>query len=514
MTAQAPPAPSPVPPLSRARKRTILAATILGSAMGWLDSTVVNVALPALQRALGASAAEAQWVMNAYLLFLGALLLAGGAAGDRYGRKRVFLIGVAIFTLASIACALAPDAQVLVAARAVQGIGAALLTPASLALLSANFPDNERGQAIGLWAGLGAVTSAVGPLVGGWLVDHVSWRAIFYLNVPLALGTIALTLYATPESRDPEAKHLDVWGAVFCAASLGLFTWGLTVAGANGFGSRWVIGGLVGGVACALAFTAVEAKSKSPMLPFALFRSRDFLGTNLLTFLLYFALSGALFFLPFELIRIHGYAAAAAGAALLPFPLLMGVLSSPVGWLGDRFGPRWFLTFGPIIAGAGLAMFGWATQEPDYWRGVFPAVLTLAFGMTLAVAPLTTTVMNSVPQIHAGTASGVNNAVSRVAGLIAIAVMSLVFAAAFDNAVGPRLDALSVPQAQRPAKGSALTVRLTDGKVGAAERAAFDDAYILVMRIAGVCAALGGIAAGVLVRGRGASKEPASISGV
>ncbi len=499
------------PSLSKSKKRLILSATILGSAMGWLDGTVVNVALPQIQQALHAGAAEVQWVMNAYLLLLGALLLVGGAAGDRYGRRRVFLAGVVIFTLASIACALSPDARLLIAARAVQGMGAALLTPASLALLSANFPDNERGQAIGLWAGLGAVTAAIGPLVGGWLVDQVSWRAIFFINVPLAIGTIVLTLIATPESRDPDAKHIDAPGAVLCAVSLGLLTWGLTVAGSEGFRSAWVVGAVAAGVVGAALFALVEAWSKAPMLSFALFKSRDFLAANLLTLLLYFSLSGALFFLPFELIRIHGYAAAAAGAAILPFPLVMGTLSSLTGRLSSRFGPRWFLAAGPVIAGAGLGLFGWASGRDSYWFGVFPAVLLVALGMTVAVAPLTTTVMSSVPQEHAGAASGINNAVSRVAGLIAIAAMSLVFSAAFDRTLGPRLDALHAPQTARPARGAALTLDLKPGDtVRTAERAAFERAYALVMLLAGGCAAAGGVLAGVLVRGR----EPGRISGV
>ncbi len=493
---------STAPKLSAARKRMILMATILGSGMGWLDGTVVNVALPAMQRALNAGAGEVQWVMNAYLLFLGALLLIGGAAGDRYGRRRVFLVGVLVFTAASIACALAPDAKVLAIARAVQGAGAALFTPASLALLSANFPDKERGQAIGLWAGLGALTAAVGPLLGGWLVDIISWRAIFYINVPLALGTIVLTMIATPESRDPEAKHLDAPGAVLCAVSLGALTWALTVAGARGFGSPLVIGALAAGVLGAAAFLWVERRSSSPMLPFALFKSRDFVAANLLTLLLYFALSGAMFFLPFELIRVHGYRATAAGAALLPFPLVMGTLSSLSGRLSDRIGPRWMLAAGPIIAGGGLVMLGWLSGAGGYWVSVFPAVLTLAVGMTIAVAPLTTTVMNAVSATHAGAASGINNAVSRVAGLIAIAAMSLVFAAGFDMFASARLDAAHAPASVRPPQGAALTVAFGHDAWGGAERAAFEDAYRLIMTLAGACAAAGGLVAAIAVRGR------------
>jgi EmrB/QacA subfamily drug resistance transporter len=495
--------PDHVAGLSPGRKRLILLATILGSGMGWLDGSVVNVALPAIQKALNAGSAEVQWVMNAYLLLLGALVLLGGAAADRFGRRLVFLVGVGLFTAASIGCALAPDAQVLVAARAIQGAGAALLTPASLALLSANFPEKERGQAIGVWAGLGAVTAAIGPLLGGWLVDTVSWRAIFFINVPLALGTVVLTLMATPESRDPDAKGLDAVGAVLCAGSLGLITWALTAAGTRGFATSWVWAPLAAGGMGAVAFVVAEAKIKAPMVPFYLFKSRDFLATNVLTLLLYFALGGALFFLPFELIRVHGYSATAAGAAVLPFPLVMGALSSLAGKFGDRVGPRIPLSVGPIVAGAGLALLGWGASNGSYWTGVLPAVLMLALGMTLSVAPLTTTVMGSVEQAHAGTASGINNAVARVAGMLAVAVMSLVFALAFDLGVGPRLDAVRAPANARPAKGSALTVAVgAAGPVGAAERAAFDEAYRLVMFITGGCAAAGGLVAGVMLKSR------------
>ena len=452
------------PSLTKSKKRLILSATILGSAMGWLDGTVVNVALPQMQQALSASAADVQWVMNAYLLFLGALLLVGGAAGDRYGRRLVFLVGVAIFTLASIACGLAPNAPILVAAQAVQGIGAALLTPAGLALLSANFlattnaakPDRPVG---GPGLGHRRHRALDGRLAGG---PRVLARDLLHQRPARGQGARCA---ADPdrharEPANPNAKHLDAPGAVLCAASLGLLTWGLTVAGSRGFHSPWVIGAVAAGVIGAALFALVEARSKSPMLSFALFRSRDFLATNLLTLLLYFALSGALFFLPFELIRIHGYAAAAAGAAVLPFPLVMGTFSSLTGKLSDRFGPRWFLAAGPAIAGAGLALFGWAAGRDSYWTGVFPAVLLVAIGMTLAVAPLTTTVMSSVPQEHAGAASGINNAISRVAGLLAIAAMSLVFSAAFDGALAPKLDALHAPATGRPARGAALTLDL------------------------------------------------------
>jgi EmrB/QacA subfamily drug resistance transporter len=417
----------PGPDQAAPRKRLALAATVLGSSMAFIDGSVVNVALPAMRAALKADAAQVQWIVNAYLLLLGALVLIGGSAGDRYGRRKMFVLGVVLFGLASLACALAPDVGWLIAARAAQGIAAALLVPASLAILGATFGDEERGGAIGAWAGFGAVTTAIGPVLGGWLVDHVSWRAIFLINLPLAAATVWLALAAVRESRDPEVDRLDWLGAGLAAAGLGAATWGLTAAGQRGWTSPAVWAALVLGAVLLGLFVVSQAREKRPMMPLSLYRSRTFSGANLLTLALYFGLTGALFFLPFELIARHGYSAAAAGAALLPFSLVMGTLSGVAGKAADRFGARPLLTVGPILAGIGFGLLGAPWVGSGYWTGVLPAVLVLAIGMTISVAPLTSTVMGAVGASHAGVASGVNNAVARIAGLLAVAALGLVY---------------------------------------------------------------------------------------
>jgi EmrB/QacA subfamily drug resistance transporter len=498
-------APAPQPAASRPRKRLILAATITGSSLAFIDSSVVNVALPAIQRDLHADAAAVQWVVNAYLLLLGALVLIGGAAADRFGRRRIFVVGIAVFTFASIACGLAPNAAALILARAVQGAGAALLTPASLAILGASFPEEERGQAIGAWAGFGALTAAAGPVLGGWLVDAVSWRAIFFLNVPLAAATLALAERYVPESRAPEAKALDYPGAILVASGLGFLTWGLTQASERGFGDRSVFVPILAAILALAAFVVVEKRSPHPMVPLDIFRSRNFVAANLLTLFLYFALGGALFFLPFELIRVHAYTARAAGAALMPLSIIMGAFSGTAGRLADRLGPRLPLTLGPLIAAAGFAALAWAGSRGNYWTGFFPATVVLAVGMTLSVAPLTTTVMNAAAPGHAGTASGINNAVARIAGLLAVAVLSLVFLARFDASVARRLGPSGAP---KPPPGAGLTIEPeATGPVGDAERAALNDAYVSVMLTAAGCAAAGGITAGILIRSRRSPKE-------
>src|ERR1700686_489475 len=420
--------------LSQKRKRLTLAATILGSSMALIDGSVVNIALPAIQQALHADAASTQWIVNAYLLLLGALVLVGGSAADLYGRRRIFLLGIAVFTMASIACGLSPDITVLVVSRAVQGLGAALLTPASLAMLGATFDQHERSHAIGIWAGVGALTAAAGPVLGGWLVDHVSWRALFLLNVPLAVAAAGLPMFFACESRDGKAKRLAWSGAVAVAAGLPAITWALGAIPASGFHDKTVLAALGVGAAFLISFVAIEARSREgAMMPLSLYRSRNFAGTNMLTLLLYFALGGALYYLPFGLIRLGGYSATQAGAALLPFALTMGFGASFAGALADRFGPRLSLTAGPLIAACGLALLAFADLGKSYWAGVFPAIGVLAVGMTITVPPLTSTVMASVGETHAGIASGVNNAVARVAGLLAVAALGAVLFASFSH---------------------------------------------------------------------------------
>jgi EmrB/QacA subfamily drug resistance transporter len=428
-----------------ARRRWTLVATILGSSLTFIDATVVTVALPALQADLHATITDVQWVIEAYALFLGALILVGGSLGDQFGRRRVFLFGVVIFTVASVACGVATSAGMLVAGRALQGIGGALLVPGSLAIISATFNDAERGRAIGTWSGFSAITTAIGPVSGGWLVEHVSWRAVFFLNVPLAIAVVVLSVRFMDESRDPSrTTRIDWSGAVLAVLGLGGTVFGLLEWPPLGARHPLVLGALAIGVGSLVVLIIGERRVESPMLPLALFRSRPFALANLLTLLLYAALSVVLFLAPLNLIQIQHYTATAAGAALLPFPLIMFALSRWSGGLVTRVGSRLPLTAGPSIAAFGLALYARPGIGGTYWTTFFPPVVVMAFGMAVTVAPLTTTVMSAVDPRHAGAASGVNNAVARVAGLLAIAVFGVVLSRTFEARVRPRLDYLAL----------------------------------------------------------------------
>lgn len=427
---------------TQSTKRWVLLATIIGSSMAFIDGTIVNVALPAIQLDLGATASEMQWVVESYALFLASLLLVGGALGDHFGRRRIFLIGIAIFAGASAACALSPDVTTLILARALQGIGGALLVPGSLTLISASFPQQERGRAIGTWSGFSGMTAAIGPVIGGLLVDHYSWVWAFLINIPLAAVVLWIGWRHLPESRGSSARGLDTWGALFATVGLAGVVYAFIEAPARHWNSAPVLVALLLGIAGMMLFAMIERRVRSPMVPLSLFRNRNFAGANLLTLWLYAALGGGLYFFPLNLIQVQDYSATAAGAALLPFILIMFILSRWAGRLVDRFGARLPLVIGPVIAAAGFALFAWPEIGGNYWMTFFPAVVVLGLGMAVTVAPLTTTVMNSVGEELAGVASGVNNAVSRTAALLAIAIFGMVMTWAFDSALGGQLAAM------------------------------------------------------------------------
>ena len=411
----------------RADARWTLVACILASSLSFVDGSVLSVALPAIKASYGARAEQVQWVVNAYLLPLSALLLLGGALGDHFGRRRLLVIGTSIFALASLVCALAPSLPILLAARAAQGIGAALLLPNSLALLNAAFSGENRGRAIGIWAAAGAAAAAIAPLIGGWLVDSVGWPAIFYINLPLALGAIGLAWKFVAESGDPGAGRTDYPGALLATGGLGGVTYALTLWSASG---RWSAAAIaataVGSVLLAGFLFAEHRRGNRAMMPLALFAGRCFSGLNLLTFLLYGAFAAAMLLIPYVLITSGGYSPVEAGLALLPLPILMTAASPKMGSLASRIGPRIPLTIGPLVVGAGM-LLAWLMQPgSSYWAGAFPTILVMALGMTIAVAPLTSSVLGSVEEKHVAMASGFNSAVARTGGLIATALLGSV----------------------------------------------------------------------------------------
>src|SRR5437667_715969 len=484
----------------------VLAAPILGSSMAFIDSTVVNVALPAFQSNFHATVVDVQWVVGSYGLFLSALILAGGALGDAFGRRLMFLLGVGLFATSSVACGFSSSIEQLIVGRSIQGIGAAFLVPGSLAIISACFDEKSRGQAIGTWSGFTAITTALGPVLGGWLVEHVSWHWVFFINVPLAAAVIAISLWHIPETRSAIARHVDWLGALMATAAVGGLVYGFLESSTLGWGHALVVGSLVVGCGSLIVFLFVEARVKSPLVPLALFRSHAFAGANLLTLLLYSALGVFFFLFPLNLIQVRGYSATITGAAGLPMILLMFFLSRWSGGLVSRYAARTPLIFGPLIAAACFALFALPSTGGSYWITSFPAFVVLGLGMSVSVAPLTTVVMTSVEQDHAGTASGVNNAVARVAGVLAIAVLGLVMVSAFRHSlqhalVGLNLapDVLSDIQSNTIKLAGLELLTTVDATTSAAIRSAIAKSFVLGFRvIMMVCAGLA-VASSVVV---------------
>jgi EmrB/QacA subfamily drug resistance transporter len=407
-----------------AKGRWALLATVLGSSVVMLDGTVVNIALPAIGRDLGAGVDGLQWIISGYLLTLASLILLGGSLGDRFGRRRVFVIGVIWFAAASLLCGLAPNLPTLIAARLLQGIGGAMLTPGSLAILQASFVQEDRAMAIGAWSGLGGIATAVGPFLGGWLVQSASWRLIFLLNLPLAVAVVIVALQHVPESEDPDsAREIDVAGAVLATLGLGGTTYALIEAPTAGWTSAGISLSLIVGLGALVAFMFVEGRSRKPMLPLSLFQSRAFTGTNLVTLAVYGAFGGVFFLMVVQLQQVVGMSPIQAGVATLPITALMLVLSPRAGKLAQRIGPRVPLTLGPIVAAAGIALMARIDVGSSYVADILPPLIVFGLGIALTVAPLTATVMASVEERHAGVASAVNNAVARAAGLITVSVL-------------------------------------------------------------------------------------------
>jgi EmrB/QacA subfamily drug resistance transporter len=456
--------------------RWLILATVLGSGVVFLDSTSSHVALPAIAADLGADVAGLQWTINAYTLALASLTLLGGLLGDRFGRRRLFVAGTVWFAAGSLLCGLAPTLTWLVVARALQGVGGALLTPASLALLQTAFPPGERARAVGAWTALSGIGAAAGPLVGGWLVDTWSWRWIFLTNLPVTVVVVAVALRRAPETRDPSAPpRLDLTGALLATLGLGLLTWTLIGAGQDGWTPRAVVAGLAGILALA-AFLVVEQRSAHPLLPLVMFASRQFVGANLVTALVYAALSGLLFLLFLQLQTVAGYSAAQAGAAAIPLTGLLLLLSTPAGALAERVGPRWPMTLGPLTSAAGLLLMTRIGAGADYLTTVLPAVTVFGVGLALTVAPLTATVLAAVEERHVGAASGVNNAIARTAGLLAVAAL-------------PVLAGI---------RGAAV-----------ADPALLGPGFVTAMRLCAALAAAGGVVGWVTIRTRLADGSPA-----
>jgi EmrB/QacA subfamily drug resistance transporter len=474
-----------------ARKRLILVAAILGTTVVTVDSTVVNVALPAIEEDLGGGLAGQQWTANAYLVTLGSLLLIGGSLGDIFGERRVFAFGVGAFGVTSLVCALAPTIEILVAARALQGVAGALLTPAALAVIVANFAPAERGKAVGAWTAWGGIGTVLGPLIGGQLVDTASWRWIFAINVPIVIFTMVLILRVVPQARerDPDAR-VDVLGALLCALGLAGMTFGLIEQPLRGWGDPVVAVTLIGGAMLFAGFIFWESRAPQPMLPLPLFKRHNFTFGNIETFAMYGGLGLLFFFLVLFLQQVAGYSALAAGTSSIPVTLILFALSMRFGMLADRYGPRFFMGVGPLVSAAGLALFLRLDADVDYLTDLLPGLLVFGLGLAMTVAPLTSTVLADADESNAGIASGVNNAIARVAGLVAIAAVGAVVAASFESRLEDEVDAQAnrpeVARALEQAKDQPLAIVEPEGvpeEVAASVREGAEDASVAAFRV-------------------------------
>jgi EmrB/QacA subfamily drug resistance transporter len=425
-----------------------LVSTILASSMVFIDFSALNVALPAIQNDLNISGKSLLWIINAYSIFLSSLLLVGGSLGDIYGRKKIFIIGIILFSISSFLCGISGGNLMLIISRASQGIGGALMVPESLAIISAVIPSERRGKAFGTWSTFSALTTIIGPVLGGWLAGLGLWRIIFFINIPLAILTIFILILKVPESRDESANHLDLTGALLATLGLGAITYGFLEASDSGFGNFKIESALFIGVISLVSFIIVEKRSKHPMMPLNLFKSKTFSGVNTLTLFMYAALNAALFFFPLNLIQVQGYPEETAGLAILPFAILISGISRFSGKFSDKFGARKPLIIGPLFAGLGLLFltFPGITNGPsEYWTTYFPGIILLGVGMGIVVAPLTAAVMASVSHEHSGIASGINNTVARAAGLFAIAVLGTFMIISFRNNLEIKTDNLNIP---------------------------------------------------------------------